>query len=92
LQVSYTDQVTFFELPQLSINHLPFVSLEERLSFGFIEVGCRSSGKLGQLKSKRELFYKYWGDTIRYKNVDWLPRIYRILVHYNPNSKPLSLQ
>ncbi len=57
------------------------------MSIGFVEIGCKPKGKNSQLKNKRELFYKYWGDNYRYVyGIDWLPRLYRILAHYSPNS------
>lgn len=73
----------FFELPESKIRGIPLVFDGEHLSLGFVEVGCKPKGKPLQLKSKRQLFLKYWGDTYR-NAVGWLPEVYRVVAHYDP--------
>ena len=78
-----------FRLPVSHDGHVPVVPLVEsthRLDIGLIEVGCRPSGKLGQLKEKRQLFLKYWGDSHR-EDTGWDPTFYKTLVHFTPNRK-----
>ena len=52
------------------------------LTFAFIETGCRHLKKRAQLRNKKELFLKFWSDTYKETDVNWIPRIYRILSHY----------
>jgi hypothetical protein len=61
----------------------------EHLNFAFIEVGCKHHKKRSQLKNKKELFLKYWGDTYRNPEtgIDWNPHIFRVMSHYNPVHK-----
>lgn len=55
----------------------------QRLSFAFVEIGCRHNKKRSQLKDKKELFLKYWGDTYRSTGrVDWMPQVFRIMSHF----------
>ena len=81
-----------FEFPVAkNSKHSPFQAMlfdqEGRpLNFGLIEIGCKPNGKRLQLKSKRELLYKLWGDVYR-EQTDWTPRIYRTLFHYDPENQ-----
>src|SRR3989344_1540978 len=78
-----------FEFPHSSIKNVPLKSpLEEKLSLAFIEIGCRPAAKRKQLKDKRELFYNYWNEVYLKNGVEWLPEVYRILVHYGPGETP----
>lgn len=81
--------VHYFSFPEARKRHskkrsYPLETPEGRLTFAFIEVGCKHKKKQSQLKNKKELFLKYWGDTYRRRqDIDWIPRIYRIMSHYN---------
>jgi len=78
----------FFELPQSSIRGIPvYSSRGEKISFGFVEVGCKPTRKRHQLRNKKQLFYKYWGDKYRRK-LEWIPEVYRTLAHYDPTREP----
>ena len=87
--VPLKSQELYFELPESPIRGFPlYSSVEIPLHLGFVEVGCRSRKKQEQLKEKRQLFYKYWGD--KYRKIvgkEWLPPVYRTLVHYNSSVK-----
>jgi len=76
-----------FRIPGSSVKDVPLCMGEDRLQIGFVEVGCKPAKKRGALKNKRELFYKFWSDTYR-GVVDWFPRVYRMLAHYQPGVDP----
>lgn len=80
----------FFELPETAIRGIPFFdSSGERLELGLVEVGCKPRKKKRDLSDKKQLIYKWWSDTYRRKGiVDWLPQVYRTLVHYHPGMDP----
>jgi len=83
-----TNKEVFFELPQSSIKGIPvYCSNGEKICFGFVEVGCKPTRKRNQLRNKKQLFYKYWGDNYRQK-LDWIPDVYRTLAHYDPTRDP----
>ncbi len=83
-----TENETFFELPRSSIKGIPLYSSNgEHICFGFVEVGCKPTRKRYQLRNKKQLFYKYWGDKYRRK-VEWIPEVYRTLAHYDPTKEP----
>ena len=83
-----SDVDIYFELPNSPIKGIPLVYLDNRISLGFVEVGCKSHNKVAQLKNKKELFYKYWADVYKKKlGLTWFPAIFRILAHYNPEEK-----
>jgi hypothetical protein len=88
--VSPTDRPIFFEFPNSPIRGIPLISeSREYLNLGFMEVGCKPTRKRTQLRDKKELFYKWWGD--QYKNqhgIEWTPTVYRILAHYCPEIQP----
>ncbi len=74
-----------FELPDFDINGVPLISEDKLISLIFIEVGIRPKGKKSQLRQKKQLILKYWGDNYKRKHgVDWIPQTYRVLAHYNP--------
>jgi hypothetical protein len=85
----YSNELTF-ELPKTAIKDIPLFYNNQKLSIGFIEIGCKHRSKRSQLTNKKELFYKFWGDNYKTKGVDWYPEIYRTLVHYNQDFNPIT--
>lgn len=78
----------FFQLPKTSIKGIPIFSTSGvPLSFGFIEVGCRSVGKRKQVKSHAQLFLKYWGDNYR-SQAGFTPLMHRMIAYYDPSANP----
>ena len=88
--MSSTSQQIIFELPGSSIRGLPlFSETDQPIHLGLVEVSCKPRNKRRQLKDKKQLIYKWWGDTYRKeKNIFWLPKIYRSLIHYHPETSP----
>ncbi len=82
---SILQQELFFELPGSAIRGIPIYSSSgKHLDFSLLEVGCRPKLKYAQLKEKRQLLYKYWGDNYRTKvEGKWNPGIYTLLAHYH---------
>ena len=67
-------KVISFELPCKDFDAIP-LDLEERINLGFLEVGVKPKGKTAQLRNKKQLILKYWGD--KYKNELGIERIYK---------------
>jgi len=61
---------------------IPIFCGDGKLSFCFVEVGCRPNGKKSQLRNDKELLMKYWADN--YSFAGFMPKIYRFMVHYSP--------
>ncbi len=73
----------FFEFQQSPVRGIPLQVGQHKLSLGFVEVGCRSGGKRGQLRSKRKLFREYWEQEYAPRlGIDWMPKIYRMAAHF----------
>ena len=78
----------YFQLPKTSIKGIPIFSPSGTpISFGFIEVGCRSVKKRGKVKSQTQLFLKYWGDNYR-REAGFTPLVHRMIAYYDPSSNP----
>ena len=76
-----------FELPCEGFDAIP-INLEDRINIGFMEIGIRPKGKHGQLRYKKQLFLKYWGDKYKKElGINWIPQSYKILAHYNPDQR-----
>ena len=88
--MSQTLGQNFFELPETSIRGIPFLdSLNNKLELGLVEVGCKPRNKKRDLSDKRQLIYKWWSDNYKKKGiVNWLPKVYRTLIHYYPGMDP----
>ena len=86
--VSIPEKEHYFTLPGSPIQGIPLYNQNNiHLDLGFIEVGCKQHHKRGQLNNKKELFYKYWGDTyVKTDIISWHPRVFRMLAHYDPTS------
>jgi hypothetical protein len=78
-----TEQQIMFELPESPLNNVP-LSLEDRINLGFLEIGLKPKGKRDQLREKKQLILKYWGDRYRREyGFEWIPQTFRILAHFN---------
>ncbi len=87
--MSKLEEAIFFELPGSSIRGLPIYSNSQLVSIGLVEVSCKPRNKRRQLKDKKQLIYKWWGDNYRKSNpTQDLPTIYRSLAHYDPSINP----
>jgi hypothetical protein len=61
----------------------PLMIDDDKLSFAFIEIGCKHNGKRGQLKHKKDYFSDFWKDEYSHHKNFWSPDIFRLLSHYN---------
>lgn len=72
----------FFELPGSSVKGIPLIVDGNQLNIGFVEIGCRETGRRGQLKNKEAMFYEFWEEAYASTGVEWSPDVYRMLAHY----------
>lgn len=75
-----------FSLPDSSVSYPLIRDGIGMLNLGLVEIGCKPTRKRTQLKGKRQLLFKLWGDRYREEAGLFLMPVYRMLAHYTPGT------